>query len=158
MSLATLITRGKVMLARMAARTLLQVTGLDNETFNNVELLLPPGYVASPLAGSDVILLQTNGLRSHLVALCGDNTADTVANLTPGEVGLARGPRSVILRVSGIVLTDPQKIVLQTPELYWSPDGQTMHKLATDTHTHPGVQTGNGATQAPNASSGMVSG
>ncbi|MDD2794357.1 phage baseplate assembly protein [Acidocella sp.] len=111
---ASLITRGKVVLARMAARALLQVTGLDGETFANVELLLPPGYVANP-TGGDVVLLQTNGLRSHVVALGGDSTADTVADLQPGEIGLSRNGKTVLLRVGSVTIVDPAEIILIAP-------------------------------------------
>ncbi len=111
---ASLITRGKVVLARMAARALLQVTGLDGETFANVELLLPPGYVANP-TGGDVVLLQTNGLRSHVVALGGDSTADTVADLQPGEIGLSRNGKTVLLRVGSVTIVDPEEIILIAP-------------------------------------------
>lgn len=133
---ATLITRGKIQQARIGARTLLQITGLDGEVFNNVELLLPPGYVANPVAG-DVTLLEANGVRSHVIAACGDNTADTVANLQPGEFGLsAGGTRTILFRVDGIHIVDTAKIVLQAPVLQWTPDGTTFHTLATDAHTH----------------------
>lgn len=115
MSSKTQITRGKVMSGRVAGRTLLQITGLDGEVLGNIELLLPYGHVANPLPASDVLLLQANGVRSHTVAMGGDNTADRVADLQPGEAGLSIGGRSVILRVDGTEVIDPVEIVLTAP-------------------------------------------
>ena len=155
---ATMITRGKVALAMLFGRTVVQATGFDGETFGRIELLMPPFYTAMPLAGADIIFLQTNGVRGHLVALGGDNLADKVADLQPGEGGLAHNGKQVLLRLSQIAIVDPQKIVLQAPELYWSPDGVTMHKLATDAHTHGGVSTGVGDTEVPGTTAGMVTG
>lgn len=156
------ITRGKVKISQIAGRTILQVTGLDNEVFANIELLLPFGVVASPTQGSDVLLMQVNGQRSHVVALGSDNLADAQPDLQPGEMGLRVGSRMVILRLDHTLVQDPSKIVLQAPELYWSPDGIAMHKLATDTHTHdqPNDSAGDAEppTTAPNTGAGMISG
>lgn len=155
-AIASMITRGKVVSARLAARTLLQVTGLDNETFGNVELLLPPGYVALPVAESDVLLLQANGVRDHRVALAGDAIADRLGDLQPGEIGLARNGRRVILRVDHIEISDPAEIRLIAPSLTWSPDGSTFYRLATETHDHVDPQGGN--TSAVTGSSPAVTG
>ena len=92
------VTRAKVTQATVGPRTILQVTGLDNESFDGVELLLPPGYVALPTAQSDVLLLQCNASRDHKVALGGDLVGQTVADLAPGEGGLRFGTHQVILR------------------------------------------------------------
>jgi phage gp45-like len=152
------ITRGKVAGAKMAARTLLQVTGLDGEVFGNIELLLPPGYVANPLPASDVLLAEANGVRGHTVALAGDNTGDTVPGLQPGEAGLSRGGRSVLLRLAATHITDPVQIILQAPSLVWTPDGVNFYELATATHTHGGVASGVADTTVPLTAAGMVSG
>ena len=150
---STIVTRGKTALARIAARTLLQVTALDQETFNNIELLLPPGYVANPKPGGDVLLLEANGLRGHVVAICGDSTADTVATLQPGELGLATNGKSVLLLSASVTVKDPQAIILQAPVLQWTPDGVTFYTLATSTHTH---DVSGEVTDVPNSVPGML--
>ena len=155
MSLFTAIVRGKVTLARMAARTLLQVTGLDGETFNDVELLLPPGYVANP-TGGDVLIIRPVGRRR--VAICGDSTGDAVSNLLPGEIGLARGGRRVILRQAWTEVVDPAEIRLVSPVVHWSPDGTTFYRLATEDHIHAGVQTGEESTLEPTPVTGALTG
>jgi phage gp45-like len=154
--ISSMITRGKVIAARMAARTLLQITGLDQETFSNVELLLPPGYVANPAAGGDVIILQANGVRDHRLAIAGDYTADAIADLQPGEIGLSRGGRTVILRQNWTEIIDPLEIRLVAPLLHWSPDGKNFYRLATETHVHTDPQ--GGSTAPPTDSSGAITG
>jgi phage gp45-like len=146
-SISSLITRGKVLAARMSVRTLVQISGLDQEEFSNVELLLPPGYVALPIEGSDVILLQANGVRDHRVALAGDTTADAVPDLAPGEIGLSRNGRRVILRTGYTEIVDPVEIRLVAPLLHWSPDGDTFYTLATAQHMH--VDSMHGETTPP---------
>lgn len=85
----SLVSRGKVAQATIGPRTILQITGLNNETKQSAELLLPPGYSAAPLAGADVTVLQVLGSRDHLVAIGGDMAGgDAIANLAPGEFGL----------------------------------------------------------------------
>lgn len=156
------VTRGKVKLSTISGRTILQVTGLDNEVFANIELLLPFGIVASPTADSDVLLMQVNNQRSHVVALGSDNLADAQTDLQPGEMGMRVGNRMVLLRLDHTLVQDPNKIVLQAPELYWSPDGTAMHRLATDTHTHNQPSDGAGdaeePTDTPNTVTGMLTG
>jgi phage gp45-like len=141
--------RGKVAQSAIGPRTLLQVTRHEGETFNSVELILPPGYAARPLAGSDLLVFQVGGLADHKVALGGDNTADTVADLQPGEFGIATAGKRVILRKGYVEIVDPVEIRLVAPLLHWSPDGVTFFKLTTEQHTHGNVQNGGGFTNPP---------
>ena len=153
--LMSVVTRAKVAAARVAGRTLLQLTALDQETFSNVELLMPPGIVALPLADADPLLLQVNGTRNHKVALGGDSTADAVKDLQPGEGGMARRTGQRVLQRAGWTeVIDPAEIRLVAPVLLWSPDGgETFYRLTTDVHTHP---VDGSVTLAPNAAAGMV--
>jgi phage gp45-like len=114
--LGAILTRGKVTSSQIAGRTIVGLSGLAGEQFANVELLLPPGYVASPVRGSDVVVLQVNGSRDHKIVLGGDNTADAIA-LAPGEIGLSRGGQTVILRTTGIEITTPLPITIQAEDL-----------------------------------------
>jgi phage gp45-like len=105
-ALMSMITRGKVAGATVGPRTELQVTALDNETFNGVELLLPPGYTARPSPGADVMILQCNGTRDHKVALAGDAVGQVQVDLQPGEWGLVGNGHRIILRTGKIELVD----------------------------------------------------
>lgn len=103
-AIRSLVTRGKVTDARIGPRTLLQVTGLEGEVKQLVELLTPPGYSARPLPGADVALFQVLGSRDHMLALGGDFAGgDAIADLAPGEFGF-RHPGSaaqIVFRNSG---------------------------------------------------------
>jgi phage gp45-like len=104
-------SRGKVTGGAVATRSMLSLTGLDGEEFQSVELLLPPGMVALPPIGADVVIQQINGSRDHKVALAGDHPVDAVA-LQPGEVGFSRAGQTVILRLSGIEIITPLTVTL----------------------------------------------
>ena len=110
--IAAQTSRGKVQSSAVASRTMLTISGLDGELFQNVELLLPPGYVARPAAGADVLIQQINGSRDHKVAQFGDNTVDAVENLQPGEIGLSAGGQTFILRQDRIELITPLKVLV----------------------------------------------
>lgn len=103
-AIRSLVTRGKVTDSRVGPRTLLQITGLEGEVKQLVELLLPPGYSARPLSGADVTVLQVLGSRDHLVGLGGDAAGqDAIADLAPGEFGLrhAGANAQMVFRNSG---------------------------------------------------------
>jgi phage gp45-like len=147
-----MLTRAKVAGAVISGRTLMQVTRYDTEVFNSVELLLPPGYVANPSIDSDVLVIQVGSLADHKVALGGDNTADAVADLQPGEGGMSRqqGQRQLIQRLGWTEIIDPAEVRIIAPAMLWSPDGgKTFLRLATEQHTHGGVQTGDFQTETP---------
>lgn len=159
------LTRSHVTDTRMGPRTLLQVTGLDGETIQGVELLLPPGYTARPAAGADVTLHQVMGSRDHLVALGGDAAGQAQPDLQPGEFGLRHASgATLIFRADHVELTTPaflkitaaQYVEIDAPLLRVSGDivdnfqaqTETMagQRAVYDVHTHPvpNVQTGGG--------------
>lgn len=114
-ALRNAVTRGKALRAtRAPRRTMLQIAGLAGETFNGIELLLPYGMSAVPLAG-DVVILQILGSRAHLVALPCDDPSLRIADLQPGEFGFrdARG-QQVVFRLDRIEVTTPLKAVVTT--------------------------------------------
>ena len=102
-----------------------------NEVFDDIELLCPPGFVALPDVGGDLLLFQVNGSRDHKVAIGGETTDNAVpANLQPGEAGLRKNGRQIILRVGAIEI---------------SADGEPLRYVVTDqfmalfnAHTHGG--------------------
>ena len=117
-ALRSVVTRGKVTGAAVGGRTLLQITGLDGEVKQSVELLLPPGYTAAPAAGADIVLLPVLGSRDHLVALGGDAVGQATPDLAPGDFGLRHASgRQVILRTGWTEITDPVKVKVMAPLL-----------------------------------------
>jgi phage gp45-like len=92
------VTRGKVARADVGGRTFLQITGLDGVIQQTVELLLPPGYSARPLAGADLALLQVLGSGDHVVALGGDMLGHAITDLAPGEFGFSDGTQMIVFR------------------------------------------------------------
>jgi len=107
-----MVLRGKVLRAALnPRRTLLQLGIRGDETKDGVELLLPYGMSALPLAG-DALAFAVMGLRDHVVALCADDPALRIADLQPGEFGFrdARG-QQVVFRLDRIEVTTPLKLV-----------------------------------------------
>jgi phage gp45-like len=172
-TLWSMITRGKVAAATVGPRTVMQVTGLDNETFDGVELLLPPGYTARPAANADVMILQCNGTRDHKVALAGDTVGQVQIDLAPGEFGLVGFGSIIIFRqnqlevkstqpvnVSStmpVSITSTQNIALSAPVITTTAagSGQPVCLEAFFTwaasHTHPGT----GAPTTPPPANGL---
>lgn len=111
------VIRAKVVQANVNGRTLLQVAGYDQDVFNDVELLLPPGYVAVPGAAADVLLTTVTGTRDHKVALGGDATADSVPGLQPGEIGLAKNGHRIILHADHVEITTQAPVIITSPKL-----------------------------------------
>lgn len=148
-TVTSMVTRGVVTNAIIGPRALCDMTGLDNEIFAGVELLLPYGYCARPLPGADVLILQANAVRDHKVALGGDAIEDRQADLQPGEVGISRAGQRVILRDGFVEIVSGAAIRLVAPLLEWSPDGATFYPLATSVHTHADPQGGNTSPTGP---------
>ena len=140
--LKSLISRGKVTDTRVGPRTLLQISGLDGVTQQVVEILLPPGYSARPLPGSDVLLMQVLGQADHVVALGGDMTGNAITDLKPGEFGLSDGTQRVVFRVGQFIeLNSPTKVRVVSPRLECTGDivaqcDGTYHTLTSHTHSH----------------------
>src|SRR5579872_4110043 len=116
--LVNMITRGKVVQAQVGQRTMLQVTGLEGEVKQVVELLLPPGYSARPVEDADVILLKANGSRDHMVALGGDNAGvDAISDLQPGEFGLRGFGMQLVFRSDSVIEINAPQIKITAPEV-----------------------------------------
>lgn len=161
MSLANLLTRARHVLSAYdptGRRTLMQATGMANEKFQGIELLLPYGFSALPMGNTaDVVILQMNGHRDHKVGLGADDPALRITDLQPGEFGLRdmRG-QQVVLRRNRIEITAAGgNPVVITGDLHVS--GAVIagyggnDQVTVQNHTHGGVQTGAGHTQKPDA-------
>lgn len=113
-AMRAMVTRGRVALAAMnPKRTLVQLTGLKDETKTKIELLLPYGMSARP-KGGDVIMLQVGGSRAHLVALCADDPALRIPELEEGEFGFRdQNGQQVVFRKDKLEVTLPLKMVME---------------------------------------------
>lgn len=153
-TLRNTVSRAKVTEAAIGPRTVLQLTGLDNEAFQSVELLLPPGYSAAPVAGADVALFQVLGQRDHKIALGGDNAAgDAIADLAAGEFGLrnAAAGTQIVMRNTGTVEITAL-VVLINGELRATGDviaNTGTAQVSLINHQHGGVAVGDVQTTAP---------
>lgn len=110
--LRSMVTRGRVAIAALnPKRTLVQLTGLADETKDKIELMLPYGMSALPDKG-DLILLQVGASRAHLVALCADNPDLRIQDLLKGEFGFRDiNGQQVVFRQDRLEVTTPLKLV-----------------------------------------------
>jgi phage gp45-like len=136
-AIEALVIRGKVQSGTVNGRTLLQVTGLAEDVFNNIEHVMPYGIVGVPVEGSDIVLLQIGAFASHQVAIAGDNTADAVSDLQPGEGGLSLGGQMILLKIG--------RTEIVSPLLQWGTLETALKRLVQEafvqlfnTHTHDG--------------------
>lgn len=120
-ALRAMVSRAKVTDTRVGARTLLQLTGLQGEIKQPVELLLPPGYVGRPAAGADLVIVQVLGQRDHLVALGGDATGVTVTDLKAGEAGIRCGNNWVVVRQDKVEIIAADRIDIKAPKIVLDP-------------------------------------
>lgn len=110
--LRMIVTRGIVTQAAInSVRTMLQVTGLSGEALANIPLLLPTGRSALP-KGGDVILVQVGGTRSHLLAICADDSTLRITDLLAGEFGdRDYSGQQIVFRQDRLEITTPLKLV-----------------------------------------------
>ncbi len=155
-ALRGMITRGKVTGAVVGPRTLLQITGLDGEVMQSVELLLPPGYSARPLASADIVVCNVLGDRNHKIALGGDTiNQDAIADLAPGEFGFrdSQGQQIVFRLGNTIQITSPTVVIngaLHVTGAVIAGYG-TADQVGVQTHTHPDLQPGSVSSPPPSA-------
>lgn len=108
-----IVTRGKVTAARTRlGRVFVDMDLFDGEHRSNVELLLPTGVSALPVAGADLVVLEVAGNRQHLVAIVADDPALRVTGLAPGEWAVRVGDQQVVFRADGLEITDALKITI----------------------------------------------
>jgi len=111
-SLRSAVTRGKLVMSAYDAggrRTMLQGEGLEGETHQGIELLLPYGMSAVPDgATADYLLFQVQAMRDHKVAIGADDPALRIPDLARGEYGFRNGRGSqVVFRNNKIEVTAP---------------------------------------------------
>lgn len=113
-----MVTRGRIVMAALnPKRTLVQLSGLADETKTQIELILPYGMSAWPADGDDtgapdVIMLQVGGSRAHLVVLGADDPRLRIQDLQKGEFGFRdKNGQQIVLRHDRIEVTTPLKLV-----------------------------------------------
>ena len=90
-----------------------QVSGLSDETLQDVELYQHFGFTSNPPAGTNVIVVPLNGLTSHSVIIATENGNYRLAALKPGEVALYSSHGStIVLKEGNIIDIDAKEINL----------------------------------------------
>jgi phage baseplate assembly protein V len=110
----TMVTRGRVTSTTLnPKRPLVQLSGLAGEVKTKIELFVPMGMSVYPTGNEDVLLLQIDGSRSHLVAMFADNPALRIQDLQPNEFGHrdANG-QQIVFRQDKLEITSPLKMVV----------------------------------------------
>ena len=165
--------RGKVVRAKAGKRVpLLQVEGLRDEAFNDIELFQQPGLRSVPLAGMQPIIIPLNGSSANGVVVAMSNGALFVVDLQPGEVAIFNESdgvaNSVILRNGRIMdiqcdtlnIVATQGVKITTPAVTLSDDlnmGGTLvadgdvlaGEISLTNHLTTGVVPGNGLSKKP---------
>jgi len=124
--------RGKVVGALAGARAMLQVAQRAGETKGRVQLLLPPGFYAIPVAGADVLTFAVGGGADHQVAVGGNLLSHAVLDLATGELALsnaAGGAQRIALRLAKIELVNTTQINVDSPVVQIGPHGSAFHQL-----------------------------
>ena len=106
----TMVTRGRVTSTTLnPKRPLVQLSGLAGEVKTKIELFVPMGMSVYPTGNEDVLLLQIDGSRSHLVAMFADNylSANMFGSMTDlfgeRELGRVTGFSGVAGGLSGLI-------------------------------------------------------
>lgn len=118
-SLRSMVTRGKLVMSGYdptGRRTMLQGNGLEGETHQGIELLLPYGMSAIPVGSTpDYLLFQVQGMRDHKVAIGADDPSLRIPDLAAGELGFRNGRGSqVVFRNNKIEITAPLDDIVAT--------------------------------------------
>lgn len=135
------VSLGKVAGSKIGPHTLLQIQGLDGVVQQTVVLLLPPGYSANPLPGSDLALLEVLGSSDHVLALGGGLAGTAIPTLAPGEFGLSNGTQTIVMKLTEVLITSPTQVRIEAPVLQCTGsivancDGASV-SLTTHTHAH----------------------
>ncbi|EDE8444022.1 phage baseplate assembly protein V [Salmonella enterica subsp. enterica serovar Pomona] len=88
-SMHLLLTRGVLTGVNDSLRAQnVQMTALDDETFDDVERLQQYGQISVPLAGAEIVAGCISGIRDHAVALIIEDRRYRPTGLEPGDTGV----------------------------------------------------------------------
>lgn len=125
-----------------------QVSGLSDETLQDVELYQHFGFTSNPPAGTNVIVVPLNGLTSHSVIIATENGNYRLAALKPGEVALYSSFGStVVLKEGNIIDIDAKEINLKATKITGTADDIELNATQSTTITAPVINL-NGALNA----------
>lgn len=152
--IALMITRGVVRLINDAAKMqTMQVTALADEIVDGAERFQQYGFTGHPHAGSEALILNVGGVRSHAVVIAVDDRRYRL-HLAAGEVAIYddQGQQVKLMR-SGIVI-ESHKGTTHNGDLAINGDltvtGTFMLAgINMNTHKHGGVQTGGSISGGP---------
>lgn len=135
--------RGKLNLVKSADNIQkVQVSGLADETLQDVELMQQFGLTSVPPAGTQVVVLPMGGETTHSIVIATENGSFRVKNLQSGEVAVYDESGSSIILKKGRLIEidcDTLKITASTKVDIHSPLVETDHVL-----TAQGQINGNG--------------
>lgn len=88
-----------------------QVSGVADETLQDVEIYQHFGLTSNPPAGTKVIVVPIGGLTGHSVIIATENGSFRVKELSPGEVALYSSHGSTLIMKEGnIIDVDAEEI------------------------------------------------
>jgi phage baseplate assembly protein V len=121
-----------------------QVSGLDGEVREGVEVFRHYGFTSVPLGKLEGVIVCLGGSRDHGVLLGTEDRKNRLRGLEPGEVAVyhAEGHR-IILKAGGEIEIHGTKLTINCP-VEIPDDDITIQGRAFMGHHHSGVQTGGG--------------
>lgn len=132
-----------------------QVSGLSDETLQDVELYQQFGFTSNPPTGTNVIVIPLNGLTSHSVIIATENGNYRLAALKAGEVALYSAHGStIVLKEGNIIDIDAKEINFKATKITGTADNIEFKATQSITLTAPVINL-NGAL---NAGGGSASG
>ncbi len=95
-----------------------QVSGVADETLQDVEIYQQFGLTSNPPAGTKVIVVPLGGLTGHSVIIATENGNFRVKELSPGEVALYSSHGSTLIMKEGnIIDVDAKEINLAATKI-----------------------------------------
>ncbi|MFC3716798.1 phage baseplate assembly protein V [Luteimonas soli] len=165
-----IVSRAIIKLVNDAAKLQgVQVVLLDGEARAEVERFQQYGFTSVPLADCEAIALAVGGSRSHMVVVATDDRRYRRVDLKPGETCIynQHGDRVHVREDGTIDVVASSKVYVDAPETKCTGNLHVQGDITCDgdvsdhsgsmqemrdtynAHTHPGVQSGAGSTQAP---------
>jgi phage baseplate assembly protein V len=126
-----------------------QVTGLDGEVRDGVEVFRQYGFTSVPAGKVEGVVVCMNGSRDHAILLGTEDRKHRLRGLGAGDVAVyhAEG-HHIILKAGGQIEIHGTKLTIHCPVEI--PEHElTVQDIAFTPHKHGGVQTGGGQTGGP---------
>ncbi|EAM7932949.1 phage baseplate assembly protein V [Salmonella enterica] len=138
-SMHLLLTRGVLTGVNDSLRAQnVQMTALDDETFDDVERLQQYGQISVPLAGAEIVAGCISGIRDHAVALIIEDRRYRPTGLESGDTGLYHfeGHRLRLTKDGRAILTcktleiyADERVLVDTPKTTFTGDVEIQKNL-----------------------------